>query len=235
MFFKKKEVKPGLPDLPPMANDGFKLSSVRDEKKGILEVRPDKIEEEGTHLGALSVNNEDDSSDEKHNLPSFPDSAMKKGFSQSAIKEAINDYKDDKEDELPILPESKNVKFRMVETEDHHDFKAVDSGKWYSPSSMPIEPPEEHVIKKEIKPSVSRTVEIKDKDKDIYVKLEKYRNARKSLGDIESRLLEIDDLLKRIRETKLREEQELSAWEGEIISLKGKLKEVTENIFEKVA
>ena len=40
-------------------------------------------------------------------------------------------------------------------------------------------------------------------------------------------------LLKKIRETKLREEQEMNAWDRELNTIREKLKDVTGNIFEK--
>ena len=54
------------------------------------------------------------------------------------------------------------------------------------------------------------------------------------MGDIEKKVTEIDELLRKIRETKLREEQELVGWEKELTSIKSNLQGVTENIFEKV-
>ena len=68
----------------------------------------------------------------------------------------------------------------------------------------------------------------------LLIRIDKYQTARKSLDEIDLRLNEIADLLKKIRETKLREEQELNAWDNELNSVKGKLKDVTQNIFEKL-
>ena len=44
----------------------------------------------------------------------------------------------------------------------------------------------------------------------------------------------MDELLKKIREIKLREEQELTTWEKEINNAKSRIKDVHENIFEKI-
>ena len=71
-------------------------------------------------------------------------------------------------------------------------------------------------------------------ESDVFVKIEKFKSAKKTLGDIKEKLEEIDELIKRIRETKLREEQEFSFWERELTSIKSRVNEVTENIFEKV-
>lgn len=72
------------------------------------------------------------------------------------------------------------------------------------------------------------------KTEDVYVKIERFHSARKALNNARNKLAEIDELMKKIRETKMREEQELSSWEEEIESVKEKVEEVTNNIFEKV-
>ena len=66
------------------------------------------------------------------------------------------------------------------------------------------------------------------------MKIDKFHSAKKTLAAIESKVDEIDEMLKRIRETKLREDQELSSWDSELMHVKARIKEVSENIFEKL-
>jgi hypothetical protein len=155
---------------------------------------------------------------ERHALPSFPDSPTAKGFSQSAIRSAVDDSGSD----LPELPEIDEApKVKEIE-EKPLKFKTVESEPMYHPASIKEIPKK----REEFKPA--------EKNQDIYVKLDKFRTGRKSLGEVKTRLSEIDSLLKKIRETKMREEQELSGWESELNFIKDRLKDVTENIFEKV-
>lgn len=72
------------------------------------------------------------------------------------------------------------------------------------------------------------------KTEDVYIKIDRFHSARKSLNSAREKLKEIDELIGKIRETKMREEQELSSWEGEIETIKSKVEDVTKNIFEKV-
>jgi len=72
------------------------------------------------------------------------------------------------------------------------------------------------------------------KTEDVYIKIDKFHSARRSLNSARDKLKEIDELMKKIRETKMREEQELSSWEEEIETIKSKVEDVTKNIFEKV-
>lgn len=169
MFWYKKEEKKGLPDLPPL-------------KPVFTPQAPEEEEEEIV---------------EKHALPSFPDSAMKKGFAQAAIKEAVRSIEEEeKAAELPELPEREE----------------------FTPK----------------KPIITEIIPSEEKTKDIYVKIDRFSSARKSLKTAREKLAEIENLLKKIRETRMREEQELSFWEKEVEAVKSKVEDVTRNIFEKV-
>ena len=186
MLWDKKEDKSKLPDLPPL-------------KTSFL---PPETEDE------------DDLEVEKHKLPSFPDSLSSKGFSQSAIKEAVNveEHSEEPEERLPEFPDHE------IPSEEKR-FKTIEMKEW-SPT------PQIEKIRSE-KYNVLKT-------SDIFVKIDKFRSAKKSLFDVKQGLEEIDSILRKIRETKLREEQELEAWEREITAAKDKIKNVNEEIFEKV-
>jgi chromosome segregation ATPase len=135
---------------------------------------------------------------ESQPLPSFPDSPMKKGFSQSTIKESM----ETEDEELPELP----TKFRVPRIKELDEI-----------------------------PSNPMTFEAKSaKTEDVYVKIDRFHSARKALNTARDKLKEIDELMRKIRETKMREEQELSSWEKEIETIKSKVEDVTNNIFEKV-
>ncbi|MFH1803164.1 MAG: hypothetical protein ABH864_06995 [archaeon] len=69
---------------------------------------------------------------------------------------------------------------------------------------------------------------------DVFVRIDKFHTARKSLKEIQNRLDDIDELIRRIRDTKLKEEQELASWEKDLMQVKSRMQTVTENIFEKV-
>ncbi len=124
--------------------------------------------------------------EENQDLPSFPDSAVEKGFSQSAIKEAVST------EELSNFPDEAPRSYREEE----------------SRSSR--------------------------KSNDVYVKVDKFVSARKALEGAQTKINEMQELLKVIRETKMREEQELEYWEKEISAAKAHVEQVTENIFGKL-
>ncbi len=210
MFWNKKESGKGLPDLPPAKIAQPSVSA--------------SFEEES-----------DDDPTERHGLPSFPDSPMQKGFSQTAIKDAVTHP--DVQDEMEIITPPK----------DERTFKTVELDEWSS-EQQKIPPSIAQRItslsstsvpqKQEFAPQATTPImQISPrglKNTDIFVKIDKFYSARKALETASTKLDEIDELLKKIRETKMREEQELNTWEKDITTIKARLKDVTETIFEKV-
>ncbi len=232
MFWNKKNEKEGLPDLP--------VSPLKLRSENGFSSYPEKPElfHEDAH------NDLDHFDNEKHALPSFPDSPIQKGFSQSAIKEAVNPSKEDSS--LPELPETLvEHKFKTIEMdenpEDNFSHASLIQEIRSSPAPSIIEPPPISSFSKKDKftslisqPTIEESKPSLSNATSVFIKIDKFRSARKSLEEINYRIEEISDLLKKIRETKLREEQELSSWEKEVETLKSRIQDVTENIFEKV-
>ena len=206
MFWDKKDKKEerGLPDLPthPQA-----APSMRDFQ----------------HIP-------EEEHEEIHSLPSFPDSPMKKGFSQTAIKDAV-ETEDIKEDysalpDLPELPEE--------EEEEEHE------------RQMPQPPKKSRIVEmEEWKPSnefkplpvdkgmpKSQLVRNPLSKKPIFVKLDKFQTARVSLETVKEKLNDMDELLKMIREVKAKEDEEIGAWEKEIEQVKSRVETIRKDIFE---
>lgn len=69
----------------------------------------------------------------------------------------------------------------------------------------------------------------------IFIKIEKFNSARKALASAQQKISEIDTMLKKIRETRMREEQELTAWEREVENAKTRIEEASESLFDKLS
>ncbi|MDO8509031.1 MAG: hypothetical protein Q7S27_05090 [Nanoarchaeota archaeon] len=233
MVWGKKEDKKLLPDLPPYRQPAIPVQQpMRD--------------------GSLHLEDDEETFDEKHELPSFPDSLNDKGFSQAAIKDAVSsnfeessviappekypNYQDNEPER--IMPEN-NSKFQAIEMEEWTpSMRAGDSlpitrkpsNIPYSPitSSPRLEEPPVMNYERDEPPKKG------GKNSDIFVKLDKFYSARKALFDAQDKLQEIDALLRKIRETKFREDQELKSWENELTGIKVKINDVAINLFEKV-
>ncbi|MCX8159086.1 MAG: hypothetical protein N3D20_02240 [Candidatus Pacearchaeota archaeon] len=134
-------------------------------------------------------------------LPSFPDVPLKKGFFQTATKEAVT------EKEYPTYPDT-------------------------IPANEETEA--DIMIEKAFKSHPDVLSRTKGKLEDVYVKIDRFHSARKALEHARSKIEEMDILLKKIREVRMREEQELSSWEKEVSSVKNKIEEITRNIFDKI-
>lgn len=198
MFWNKKEEKKSLPDLP--ESDFNSQASI-----------PKFPEEKEEHL-------------EKNALPSFPDSPIKKGFSQAAIKDAVSAK--DEEDE-----DGEKFDDEVDQIQNQKQFKTIEMHEWSPRQEQSSQLINRIAEQKQIPlpPPVFST----QKQQEIYVKIDKFHLAKKSLEGIGQKLDEIDELLKKIRETKLREEQELTSWEKEISAAKSRIQDVRENIFER--
>lgn len=187
MFWDKKEEE-GLPDLP--------ASKMRPSVKDLA-----------------SMNSEE----RPHELPSFPDSPMSRGFSQSAIKEAVSPQEDS---ELPEFREPVQNKRRFVEMEEW------DSEE--SPQTFPDRAPQF--------PSnpISRAPSEITKKEPIFVRLDKFQSAKDSIDEIYDKVGEIEKTLKEIRQIKQKEEVELHEWEKEVNLIKSRISSINSDIFEKI-
>ena len=156
----------------------------------------------------------DESYPAESRLPSFPDSMSDRGFSQAAIKGAVNQG-----GEMP----------RTVEMEEW----APNSSQVEMESEEEEMMPAMNEAPQRIAPPPIQRIE-KTKNSDVFVKLDKFYSARKALSDAQEKLADVDNLFRKIREVKMREEQELAGWESELQKVKARINEVVINIFEKV-
>lgn len=172
--------------------------------------------------------------EEDNILPAFPDSPSGNKFSEAAIKDAVGS----EESKIGLPPsqdgEEGSSLVEMEEWEPSH-LKSDNS-------NFPIEAEhnESYHEKARIEPPpVSRHAVRERENKvpvpsDVFVKIDKFHSARRALGEIKGKLSDIDELIKKIRETKIREEQELANWEKDVMHIKSRVENVNENIFEKV-
>ncbi len=153
-------------------------------------------------------------------LPSFPDSPMSRGFSQSAIKSAVGEpsensdnmqeWNQPQEDSFP-LPSPRNQ-------------RTIEMDEWKPQQSSPIPRHEEMRMIPQMSPA--------DSKRPLFVKLEKFREARDSLTKITEKLDQMDELLKMIKDVKAKEDDEFTSWERDVESIKARIAFVNKEIFE---
>ncbi|MEK6909004.1 MAG: hypothetical protein AABX23_03055 [Nanoarchaeota archaeon] len=195
MFGKKKENGGELPDLPMSG-----APSMRDYQRTMLP----------------PIESQQDS--EVHGLPSFPDSLMNKGFSQSMIKSAV----EDEDKNLPELPEwdQESIQAKPVRT--------MELDEW-TPRASPQRQQNKQMMSESLK--MSSNQQINDK-RPIFVKLDKFKEARESLVKISEKLDQMDELLKMIKDLKSKEDEEINSWEKDIESIKARILFINKEIFE---
>ncbi|MEK6896145.1 MAG: hypothetical protein AABX12_01665 [Nanoarchaeota archaeon] len=185
MFWDKKKKDNRLPDLPYNASIPLRYPIVSAPK--------DDLDEES----------------EIHELPAFPDSPMRSGFSQSAIKEAV--AQEEISEELPEFP-------GKMKDRPENNYKLVEIEEWKPDARLSTSPPAR---------SESRD------SKPIFVRVDKYQIALSALDSVKGKLSEIEELLKQIRDVKAREDQELSSWETEMETIKARIQTVMTELFDK--
>ena len=232
MFWNKKEEGKGLPNLPPSNT-------------------PPMINE-------AHEDHEDPEDMEKHGLPAFPDSPMQRGFSQSAIKEAVHNESTDEPEQVGFSPKT-DASLKTVEV---NDFSGGQSNipslpsipgqakatsemnspipAMHSSSMQTLETPSKPKSESVMPPASFTPIQPQEtmpktrQSKDVFIKIDKFYGAKKALNTANEQLEDIDVLLKKIRETKQKEEQELAAWEKELATIKSRIKDVSTSIFEKI-
>ena len=200
MFWnKKKGGGKGLPDLP---SSPRAVPSMRDFQ--IPQMPPEN-----------SPKIEAEEPEEIHSLPSFPDSPMSKGFSQSAIKDAVET--EETGNQLPEVPEEKPES--QISSNLPEPPKIIEMNEDWHPAET--QAPEEAIPRKKTY-----------SNKPVFVKITRFKAARQSLDEIQEKLGSIDELLKTIREVKIKEDHELASWEKEIESIKSRINTIATNIFD---
>lgn len=72
------------------------------------------------------------------------------------------------------------------------------------------------------------------KTEPLYIRLDKFQTTLESFKEIKKKIMEIEELLNRTREIKIKEEEELSEWENEIKGIKARIDFIDKNIFNKL-
>jgi hypothetical protein len=150
---------------------------------------------------------------ESNALPTLPNSQTGRNFNQEAIKSAVT--------EPPkINPSFEKSKF------------------------APLKQTAPDLENKTMAPSIRepRTVEITDnfspqqtkKAEPVFIRLDKFQTTVETFEEIKNKIIEIEELLKKTKEIKQQEEQELNDWEREIQIIKSRIDAIDKNIFNKL-
>ncbi len=176
-------------------------------------------------IGAL--NTEED--EEIHSLPSFPDSPMKRGFSQSAIKSAIGEPDIDESSELKEWRAQSSPTNLPPINSMTKSTRTVEMDEW-TPDAMAL--PKNDMRLPPPPMSMQMSSPIRDSKRPLFVKLDKFKEAKESLAKISEKLEQMDELLRMIKDIKAKEDVDLSSWARDMENIKARIALVNKEIFE---
>lgn len=148
-------------------------------------------------------------------LPSFPTGFKNRNLNQEMVKSAVSDVPSFEEEEVDMeMPKNLYITEEI-------------NGESRIPPRPPLEIPRPQIQQKH-----SRAPQPQQKHNEtIFIRIDKFQSAQKNLGEIKSKISEMESILRKIKDVKSREEKELKEWTEDIENLKSRLAEIDENIF----
>ncbi len=172
-------------------------------------------------------------------LPSFPSNSKNENLNQEMVKSAVSEMPSPGEKEVhEEIPKS----FPMPEVPKE---ESLIPQKPSIESSIPELPKSIVPMSQKIKLNESESSQhlpvpvplhptpisnLKQNDP-IFVRIDKFQTAQKSFEEIKSTVVEAEVVLKKIKEVKSQEEEEIKGWAEDIIKLKSRLMEIDSDIF----
>lgn len=157
----------------------------------------------------------------KEDLPELPKISNK--------DEELPEIKTNETNMLPKLPEPE-FEFQEPIKKPITKPQEMQKSKFSPLPKVPIKKPETEINPEPRLP----TQPPKIKEKPIYIRLDKFEATEESFKEIKNKLIEIESFLKKIREIKTKEEQELEDWEREIQIIKTRIESIDKNIFNRL-
>jgi hypothetical protein len=169
-------------------------------------------------------------------LPSFPASPKNDNLNQEMVKSAVTDIPSlgEKEisEQVATLPVSEGPKEESMIPP-----KPSIESSIPSPPEMPLSPKEpEPIVKKEVSipttPSPSKTDQ--HHNEPIFIRIDKFQTAQKNFDNIKEKVGQIESVLKKIKDVKAQEEEELKGWTKDVEKIKSRLGEINDDIFNQI-
>ncbi|MDP2947717.1 MAG: hypothetical protein Q8N88_06405, partial [Nanoarchaeota archaeon] len=68
----------------------------------------------------------------------------------------------------------------------------------------------------------------------IFVRIDKFQSAKKSVDQVKKKIEEMESIIEKLNQVKVREEEEIKGWSTEVANLKLKLSEIDSSIFSQI-
>jgi len=160
-------------------------------------------------------------------LPSFPEIQENDNLDNEIVKSAVDDSSVDLKEALRV-PGSENLP----------DFREKDVKMEELPRDFRLQnPPTIQKMQKSAELPVAPSpvkVESPKINEPIFVKIDKFQSAQSDFTEIKKKVKEFDLTLKKVKELKTKEDQELSMWTEDLEKIKARLSEIDSSIFSKI-
>lgn len=243
-------------------NEEEHIESIKTSEKQSLPSFPDNLADKGFSQAAIkeAVSNEDEkiplppteeeevnflAKDLKNQNQEMAKPPVKNTFIQSNpfLNESIATKQKTAEPPIVAKIKSENKPMKLVPVQ--HDYPddaphppVQANPKIEKKADMPQIPqirktPPQIVQKDNFESSEDEFAKPQEKTTDVFVKIDKFYSAKKALAAIKQDVKEIESLLLKIRETKMKEERELADWEKNILLVKNEISTINDSLFEK--
>jgi hypothetical protein len=157
-------------------------------------------------------------------LPSFPATKSHENFNQQIVKSAVSDTPE--VNEVPVnVPNELHVKEEPME-------ESMIPPKPSEPTPHIPELPRKKTL--ELTPSVMNSKQVTKQIEPIFIRIDKFQAAQKDFEEIREKVKEIESVLRKVKDLKVKENEEISGWSEEVEKIKSRLSEIDVNIFSEV-
>lgn len=201
----KEEKIPKLPSLPTMQGN-----------------RPQNLEQQNQYY--------DQSLEEPNPLPEYPNSNIGSEMNQNTVKEAVTDQPQEYDESGQYDNYEQGSYEQEPITQEYDESEQYDN--YEQEPIQQYEEPQEQTPMQTV-PAI-RKQKSTTRNEPLYIQLDKFEHTIASFDQIKLQISEIEALLKHIKETRKKEEENLSNWEAEIEQIRAKLEKIDKDIFSQV-
>ncbi len=159
-------------------------------------------------------------------LPSFPENKSNNNLNQEIVKSAVNDTSEVNEVSVEVPTD---LHFKEV----HEEGSLIPPKPSSSIPKLPEQPPIVEQKKTIELTPLSETSKTKILEP-IFIRIDKFQTAQKNFEEIKENVKEIELVLRKVKDLKAKENEEIEEWTQEIEKIKSRLSGIDKDVFSKV-
>ncbi|MFA5061315.1 MAG: hypothetical protein WC494_03300 [Candidatus Pacearchaeota archaeon] len=191
-------------------------------------------------------------------LPSIPSNSKNEGLNQEIVKSAISDNFSPKEEEVikdggtnkvsppPVLESPKVVSIPSIPGKSSIMDESSSGAIPQAPKKPLPKPTPPIYTKPKIQPKTIQqkpitphfNVPVTSKAcldaEPVFIRIDKFQLARKNIEQMKTKIKEMEGIISKINQVKLKEEEEIKGWLEEVEKLKARLSEIDSDVFSQI-